>query len=93
MSVEYKAIGWNPQKKAYDSAIAALSLRYLVAFAGLGAWIHPNATVETLLIRGFGTLAFWMLHVILAIGPLCRLNRKFPPPFTTDDISALRCSL
>jgi nitrite reductase/ring-hydroxylating ferredoxin subunit/DMSO/TMAO reductase YedYZ heme-binding membrane subunit len=79
MSVEYKAIGWNPQKKVYDSAIAALSLGYLVAFAGLGAWLHPNATVETLLIRGLGTLAFLMLHVILAIGPLCRLGSRFLP--------------
>lgn len=79
MSVAYKAIGWNPQKKVYDSAIATLSLGHLVASAGLGAWIHPNATLETLLIRGLGTLAFLMLHVILAIGPLCRLNRKFLP--------------
>ena len=79
MSVEYKAIGWNPQKKVYDTAIVALVLAYLGAFVGLGAWVHPNATVETLLIRGLGTLAFLMLNVILAIGPLCRLDRRFLP--------------
>lgn len=79
MSVEYKAIGWNPQKKVYDTAITALVLGYLAAFAGLGAWVHPAATVETLSIRGLGTLAFLMLQVILAIGPLCRLDRRFLP--------------
>lgn len=79
MSIEYKAIGWNPQKKVYDTAIAVLVLGYLAAFLGLGTWVHPNATVETLLIRGLGTLAFLMLHVILAIGPLCRLDRGFLP--------------
>ena len=79
MSVEYKAVGWNPQKKTYDGVVAALSVGYLAAFAGLGAWFHPNATAETLLIRGLGTLALLMLHVILAIGPLCRLDRKFLP--------------
>jgi len=39
--------------------------------------IHPNATAETLLIRGFGTAALLLLHVILCIGPLCRLDRRF----------------
>lgn len=79
MSVQYTAIGWNRQKKIYDRLIAGLSLTYLAAFAGLGAVIHPNATIETLLIRGFGTLALLMLHVVLAIGPLCRLDRRFLP--------------
>ncbi len=46
-------------------------------FVGLGFVVHPNATGETLLIRGFGTLALLLLHVILCIGPLCRLNRAF----------------
>jgi len=41
--------------------------------------IHPNATAETLLIRGFGTARLLLLHVILCIGPLCRLDRRFLP--------------
>src|SRR5262249_10888717 len=32
-----------------------------------------------LLIRGFGTAALLLLHVILCIGPLCRLDRRFLP--------------
>ena len=79
MSGKYKAIGWNPQKKTYDGAVAGLGTLYLAAFVGLGTWLYPNATAETLLIRGLATLALLMLHVILAIGPLCRLDRRFLP--------------
>lgn len=79
MSVEYKAVFWNPQKKTYDAVLLALILAYLAVFLGLGAALHPNATAETLLIRALGTLALLMLHVILAIGPLCRLDPRFLP--------------
>jgi nitrite reductase/ring-hydroxylating ferredoxin subunit/DMSO/TMAO reductase YedYZ heme-binding membrane subunit len=79
MSVQYQAVGWNRQKRIYDSVLAAGVLLYLVTFAGLGALLYPDATAETLLIRGFGTLALVLLHVILCIGPLCRLDRRFLP--------------
>lgn len=79
MSAEYRAVGWNPQKKTYDRVVAGLGVGYLAAFVGIGAWLHPSATAETLLIRGLGTLALLMLHMILAIGPLCRLDRRFLP--------------
>src|SRR5437016_2403849 len=79
MSVQYQAIGWNRQKRIYDSVLAASVLLYLALFVGLGALVHPNATAETLLIRGFGTAALLLLHVILCIGPLCRLDRRFLP--------------
>ena len=79
MSLQYQAVGWNRQKRIYDSVLAISVLLYLVLFAGLGSLIHPNATVETLLIRGFGTAGLLLLHVILCIGPLCRLDRRFLP--------------
>lgn len=79
MSVAYVAVGWNRQKRIYDFVIAAGAVVYLAAFAGAGALIHPDATAETLLIRGLGTLAFLMLHITLAVGPLCRLDRRFLP--------------
>jgi len=41
--------------------------------------MFPSSAPETLLIRGLGTCAFLMLHVILAIGPLCRLDDRFLP--------------
>lgn len=79
MSASYQAVSWNPVKRSYDLAIAAISFAYLLAFLGVGILLHPNATVETLLIRGFGTLAFLLLHGILMIGPLCRLDARFLP--------------
>jgi nitrite reductase/ring-hydroxylating ferredoxin subunit/DMSO/TMAO reductase YedYZ heme-binding membrane subunit len=79
MSVQYQAVGWNRQKRIYDVILLAGVLLYLVIFAGLGAILYPNATAETLLIRGFGTIALLLLHVILCIGPLCRLDRRFLP--------------
>ena len=79
MSVSYQAIFWNRQKKIYDVTIVAGVVLYLAAFAGVGALLHPDATAETLLIRGLGSLALLMLHIILAIGPVCRLDPRFLP--------------
>jgi sulfoxide reductase heme-binding subunit YedZ len=79
MSVQYQAIGWNRQKKVYDGVLAAGITGYLLLFIGAGAILHPNATAETLIIRACGTLAFLLLHVILCIGPLCRLDSRFLP--------------
>jgi sulfoxide reductase heme-binding subunit YedZ len=79
MSVQYGAIGWNRQKKIYDTTLVVLLVLYLAIFVGVGVWRNPNATAETLLIRGFGTAAFLLLHVVLCIGPLARLDRRFLP--------------
>jgi nitrite reductase/ring-hydroxylating ferredoxin subunit/DMSO/TMAO reductase YedYZ heme-binding membrane subunit len=79
MSVSYQAVGWNRTKKIYDAILAAGVALYLAIFVGIGSAVHPNATAETLLIRGLGTAAFLLLHIILSIGPLCRLDRRFLP--------------
>ena len=79
MSLGYQAIGWNRTKKIYDAVLAGGLAAYLAVFVGMGSLLHPNASAETLLIRGFGTAALLLLHVILSIGPLCRLDRRFLP--------------
>lgn len=79
MSVEYRAVLWNRQKYIYDGVIAAGVVLYLGLFTGVGAIVEPDATAETLLIRALGTGAFLLLHVILSIGPLARLNPRFLP--------------
>jgi len=79
VSLNYQAVGWNRQKRIYDLVIVAGVLSYIVLFAGVGSFIRPQATIETLIIRAFGTLAFLLLHVVLSIGPLCRLDRRFLP--------------
>ena len=79
MSTAYRAVGWNRQKRRYDEVIAAGVLAYLVIFVAGGFAIDPQATIETLLIRACGTGALLLLHVVLSIGPLCRLDRRFLP--------------
>lgn len=75
----YRAVGWNRQKKRYDLILVTGIALYLCVFIGLGVALFPTATAETLLLRGAGTAAFFLLHVILSIGPLCRLNPRFLP--------------
>jgi nitrite reductase/ring-hydroxylating ferredoxin subunit/DMSO/TMAO reductase YedYZ heme-binding membrane subunit len=79
MSTRYVAVNWNRQKRIYDTVIA-LAVPGLVALFVLTTLLtHPGMTPETGLIRGFGITALLLLHVILCIGPLCRLNPAFLP--------------
>ena len=79
MSLNYSAVAWNQDKKRYDLLMGLGIAAYLGTFIATGVVLHPQATAETLLIRAIGTLAFLLLHIILAIGPLCRLNPVFLP--------------
>jgi nitrite reductase/ring-hydroxylating ferredoxin subunit/DMSO/TMAO reductase YedYZ heme-binding membrane subunit len=79
MSASYSAVGWNRQKKIYDRLIAVCCASYLLLFIALTLIFNEQVTFETLLIRSTSTLAVLLLHLILAIGPICRLNKKFLP--------------
>lgn len=79
MSHAYRAVGWNRQKRRYDGVIAAGVSAYVLLFVGGGIAIDANATIETLIIRACGTAALLLLHVVLAIGPLCRIDARFLP--------------
>jgi methionine sulfoxide reductase heme-binding subunit len=79
MSLSYTAIGWNRQKRIYDIIMFGFILTYLFLFVLFNFIFNPEVTPETLIIRSTSTLAIIMLHVILSIGPLARLNTKFLP--------------
>lgn len=79
MSASYQAILWNRQKKVYDRVIAIFVVAYLISFITVSLIVNPEITQETLIIRSFGTLAIFLLHVILMIGPAARLNTVFLP--------------
>ena len=79
MGASYVAVGWNRQKKIYDWCIVGFCSLYVIMFAGITAIINPDYTFETLLIRSTSTLAVLILHIILSIGPLARINKKFLP--------------
>jgi methionine sulfoxide reductase heme-binding subunit len=79
MGVSYAAVGWNRQKKIYDWLIFGFCVSYLLVFIVITTVINPEYTFETVLIRSTSTLATLLLHIILSIGPLTRLNQKFLP--------------
>lgn len=79
MSNHYQPISWNKQKIYYDLVLWTIILSYLAVFSVLMLFFFPNATIETTLIRALGSAALILLHLILSIGPLCRLNPQFLP--------------
>jgi len=79
MSVEYVAVQWNRQKRIYDAVLVGGVAAYLLIFGLLTTTLFPFVTAEILLMRAFGSAAFLLLHIILCIGPLCRLNPRFLP--------------
>jgi sulfoxide reductase heme-binding subunit YedZ len=79
MSLAYRAIDWNRQKRLYDLTLAGLLALGLGTFIGVSLLVSPNVTAETLIIRGCSVAALLLLHVILCIGPLARLDSRFLP--------------
>jgi nitrite reductase/ring-hydroxylating ferredoxin subunit/DMSO/TMAO reductase YedYZ heme-binding membrane subunit len=79
MSLEYRAVQWNRQKRLYDLVLVGGVGTFLVLFGTITKILFPLVTDEILVIRAFGTASFILLHLILCIGPLCRLNGMFLP--------------
>jgi len=82
MSVGFRAVQWNRSKLIYDGILLAAVALYLAIFLALAYRVDPPkdlAAAIDLRIRAFGSCAFVMLTVILAIGPLARLDRRFLP--------------
>src|SRR5258708_10368328 len=66
---------------------------YLVIFSVLTKALFPRVTDEIMLMRAFGTAAFLLLHIILCIGPLCRMNPKFLPLLYNRRHAGVTCFL
>ncbi len=82
MSVGYVAVQWSTHKRIYDLCVVGGVLVYIGAFAAWSLATHRGThaiSPEILAIRATGSCAFAMLHVILCIGPLARLERRFAP--------------
>jgi nitrite reductase/ring-hydroxylating ferredoxin subunit/DMSO/TMAO reductase YedYZ heme-binding membrane subunit len=82
MSAQFQAVQWNRDKIIYDSVLVVAVALYISVFAIVSYQLFPNqnylAAVDTY-IRAFGTCAFLMLSIILAIGPLARLYPRLRP--------------
>ncbi len=79
MSVAYRAVQWNRQKLIYDALVLLGVGTYLVLFLQLAHRLDPNAEAMNVRMRAFGSAAFLLLHVVLSIGPLCRIDARFLP--------------
>lgn len=82
MSVKYTPVQWNPFKYKYNLALVAMVTVYLYIFVELSPGFlgyQPAINGQVHNARAFGSCAFFMLSVILAIGPLARLDRRFLP--------------
>lgn len=82
MSVGYTSVQWSRHKRIYDGLMAGAAVGYIGVFFGVTKllWTGENAySDEIVLIRATGSCAIILLHVILCIGPLARLDRRVLP--------------
>jgi len=79
MSVGYKAVSWNKFKKRYDLLLVAGVVLFIVIFSAVTLATNSAANLVQVLIRAFGIAAIVLLHFILAVGPLARLNKNWLP--------------
>jgi len=79
VSVAYKSIQWNRFKITYDVLLWLAIALYIFLFTYSAKLISSDLDIRGLQIRAYGSAAFILLHIILSIGPLCRLDRRFLP--------------
>ncbi len=82
MSIRYVAVQWNRHKRIYDAAAVGGIAAYLTVFFVAGKLLFAGERAisdEVLAMRALGTCAYGLLHVVLCIGPLARLDRRFLP--------------
>jgi nitrite reductase/ring-hydroxylating ferredoxin subunit/DMSO/TMAO reductase YedYZ heme-binding membrane subunit len=82
MSVRYVPVQWTRNKWLYDAVLVVCVAVYVLGFLWLGT---PAADVTRPVdgaiarMRAWGSCAFLMLTLVLCIGPLARLDRRFLP--------------
>jgi nitrite reductase/ring-hydroxylating ferredoxin subunit/DMSO/TMAO reductase YedYZ heme-binding membrane subunit len=82
MTERYVPVGWNVSKIVYDAVVLGVVGLYVSVFL----WVAPSFQHVTLPLddytmrmNAFGTCAFLLLSLILAIGPAARLDPRFLP--------------
>lgn len=82
MSHGYVLVQWNRKKAIYDITLWIGIALYMIVFMAISVVTHSGTDALSpmiLLIRAFATCAFLMLTIILCIGPLARLDKRFLP--------------
>lgn len=80
MSHRFLPVSWTRAKLVYDGAL----LSGVAAYLGAYLWLAPLLGAaplddQSLRMRAFGSAAFLLLTLALAIGPLARLDPRFLP--------------
>jgi nitrite reductase/ring-hydroxylating ferredoxin subunit/DMSO/TMAO reductase YedYZ heme-binding membrane subunit len=82
MTERYVPVGWNVTKIVYDIVALAAIGGYVSVFLWVAPWFqHVTLPLDdyTMRMNAFGTCAFLLLSLILAIGPATRLDPRFLP--------------
>ena len=82
MTLKYVPVIWNRNKIAYDAVLLTLVGVYIVVFLRIApAFQDVTRPLDGQILRmqAFGSCAFLLLSMVLAIGPLARLDRRFLP--------------
>lgn len=81
MSAGYRSVTWNGFKVYYDLVLLLGVSLYISGFLYFAPyfWEADRLNGPILRMRAYGSCAFLMLTLILCIGPLARLDRRFLP--------------
>lgn len=81
MSVTYQPVIWNKSKYFYDAVLIIAAVVYIYGYLKIGPMFQEGKPIDgqILRMRAFGSCAFFMLTLILCIGPLARLDKRFLP--------------
>jgi hypothetical protein len=82
MAHDYRMVTWTPFKRAFDWVLALGVLTFLAAYVAAAITAQTpgqSFTPVQIALRATGSLAFGLLTLILAIGPLARFSDRFKP--------------
>ena len=82
MSVSYRPVQWNRNKAIYDTILILSVIVYILLYIQLAPlWRTADKPIDGAIVRmrAYGSCAFLMMTLILCIGPLARLDRRFLP--------------
>jgi nitrite reductase/ring-hydroxylating ferredoxin subunit/DMSO/TMAO reductase YedYZ heme-binding membrane subunit len=80
MSAGFRLVHWNRTKVVYDAILLAGVALYIGTYLIVAQRLEPPKDLPgaiDLRIRAFGSCAFLMLTIVLSIGPLARIDRRF----------------
>jgi nitrite reductase/ring-hydroxylating ferredoxin subunit/DMSO/TMAO reductase YedYZ heme-binding membrane subunit len=72
----------NRRKQVYDGLLLLGVLGYILVYTRLGPHLQiatARVDEQTLVMKAYGSCAFILLTLVLSIGPLARLDRRFLP--------------